>query len=52
VLTLIAVPVAYALFDDARQWLSRRRGKRTEPVDRGEAELAALLGRGGESPAE
>jgi hydrophobic/amphiphilic exporter-1 (mainly G- bacteria), HAE1 family len=41
-LTLLAIPVAYSLFDDAREWLSRRR--RGGPIDRGEAELRELLG--------
>ncbi|WP_437277962.1 efflux RND transporter permease subunit [Sorangium sp. So ce375] len=41
VLTLLAVPVAYSLFDDAAEWIRRRR-KVAE--DRGEAELDALLG--------
>ena len=49
-LTLLAVPVAYSYFDDARQWLARRR-KSEVPVDRGEKELGAILGdHGPEAP--
>jgi HAE1 family hydrophobic/amphiphilic exporter-1 len=42
-LTLVAVPVAYSLFDDVIEWRKRRKGRKG-PVDRGERELGELLG--------
>jgi hydrophobic/amphiphilic exporter-1 (mainly G- bacteria), HAE1 family len=40
-LTLVAVPVAYDLFDQAARWLGRWRRRRV--VDRGEADLTKML---------
>jgi hydrophobe/amphiphile efflux-1 (HAE1) family protein len=41
-LTLLAVPVLHSAVDDVRDWLARRGTKKA--VDRGEAELLAILG--------
>jgi len=40
-LTLLAVPVIHSFVDDARGWLARR--SKRAPVDRGEAEIEAML---------
>jgi multidrug efflux pump subunit AcrB len=49
-LTLLAAPVLYSLLDDAAAWVSRKR--KGAEVDRGEAELDALLGVEQPEPAE
>src|SRR5690606_14090450 len=41
-LTLLAVPVIHSLVDDVGDWLAKF--KRKENIDRGEAELARILG--------
>ncbi len=42
-LTLLAVPVIYSLFDDASQWYKRKFGSRSTPEETGELEIDATI---------
>jgi hydrophobic/amphiphilic exporter-1 (mainly G- bacteria), HAE1 family len=40
-LTLLATPVAYSLFDDLSQWFARKTARK-HPIDKGESEIDFL----------
>jgi hypothetical protein len=41
-LTLVATPVAYSLFDDAAQWMQRRVGRKEQASVTGEVVVPVL----------
>jgi hydrophobe/amphiphile efflux-1 (HAE1) family protein len=48
-LTLLATPVAYSLFDDLSQWFARKTARK-HPIDKGEGEIDFLDEDGGDAP--